>query len=188
MPILECIDANNVAQFGYQNNETELLLIDDTLRNNLEPFELAPVEVFAPGRSRPYPLNPGQVPLNIASELYAWNLEGTRLEFSNAPAVACPIRTCFKENNRAQLINPLAELSVIFRFAISGTVNVTLFAAQTRLAFISTANVTADRVTLVNVTNWTPISKRSAMQLDTDLEVELSVSPRKPISSSMNPY
>jgi hypothetical protein len=92
VPILECIDENNVAQFGYLSNETSLLLIDDPLRNNLDPFNTAPIEVFAPGRSLPYPLNPGQVPLNITSDQYIWLLEDYRLEFSNKPVLACPIR------------------------------------------------------------------------------------------------
>jgi hypothetical protein len=160
VPILECIDENNVAQFGYLSNETSLLLIDDPLRNNLDPFNTAPIKVFAPGRSLPYPLNPGQVPLNITSDQYIWLLEDYRLEFSNKPVLACPI-----------------QLSIIFRFVISGAINTTLFAEQTRLSFISSANVTADRVILVNVTSRA-VNKRTVSQQDLmDLEVELSVSP-----------
>ncbi len=93
VPILECIDENNVAQFGYMSNETSVLLIDDPLRNNLEPINTAPVVVFLPGRSRRYPLNPGQVLLNVTSALYTWHFQNDTLQFANEPALACPTRT-----------------------------------------------------------------------------------------------
>jgi hypothetical protein len=97
VPILECIDENGVAQFGYNNRENMTLLIEDTLRNNFSPFNVVPVAVFKPGRSTPYPLNAAEVPLNITTDTYTWDLEAYRLEFSNLPARACPIRTSSNE-------------------------------------------------------------------------------------------
>ncbi len=74
----------------------------------------------------------------------------------------------------------LADISILFQFSVSGSVNPTQFAEQTRLSFITVTNVVASRVAIVNVNETTSGNKRSAAQQDiTQLEIELSVSPRK---------
>ncbi len=85
IPVLDCIDQNNVAHFSYEisaTNNFRLPFVAD--RNNLEPLSTTPVTYFDIAGAPHYPLGFKVQLGSNTSTVYRWILEDYALTFQIA--------------------------------------------------------------------------------------------------------
>jgi hypothetical protein len=159
IPVLDCIDRNNVAHFSYEisaSNNFRLPFVAD--RNILEPLRTAPVTSFNVAGSPRYPLG-YKVQLSAnTTQVYRWILEDYSLTFTNNAARACP-----------------TGLNVTMRFAAQSAFTES-FAEIVLDAFANVTGIRRARLQIVRVA-ISNAKRRAIYQSDSTLELELEISP-----------